>query len=68
MKKKTQAKKSAPAPVYEIKDLRMTKEEWAEVTEAAQREAAQQRIPYSRSNFCVRAVMTAVRKFQESTN
>jgi hypothetical protein len=62
MKKKMQAKKLAPAPVYEIKDLRMTKEEWAEVTEAAQREAAQQRIPYSRNNFCLRAVLGAARK------
>jgi hypothetical protein len=61
MKKKAQPKKSASPPVYEIKDLRMTTEEWVEVTAAAMREAQLRHIPYSRNNFCVRAVLAAAR-------
>jgi hypothetical protein len=61
MKKKPQVKKSPPKPVYEIKDLRMTQEEWAEVTLAAMHESGLRHIPYSRNNFCVRAVLAVVR-------
>jgi len=62
MKKKAQPKKKPSQAVYEIKDLRMTKDEWEEVTRAAQAEAAARHIPYSRNNYCVRAVLAAARK------
>lgn|GEM_PF-3142894 len=39
----------------------MTQEEWAEVTLAAMHESGLRHIPYSRNNFCVRAVLAVVR-------
>lgn len=62
MTKKTQRTKVDKKPVYKAIDLRMTEEELAEVTAAAEAEAKILRIPYSRNNFCVRAVLAAARK------
>lgn len=58
MKTKPQRKK----PKYRDIGLRATVEEIEEITRAAEAEAKELGIPYSRNNFCVRAVLTASRK------
>jgi hypothetical protein len=58
MGKRRQQKK----PVYRVVDLRATEEELDEITRAAQAEAAELRIVYSRNNYCVRMLLAAARK------
>jgi hypothetical protein len=68
MKKKKQPKSSNPSPVYKEHALRMTAEQFDEMEKAARQDAILQDLPHSRNrnNFCVRAVMAAVRKLQEA--
>lgn len=62
MKKKAKPKKLETTPLFETKDLRMTKDEWDEVIATAKAEADDTHIRYSLNNFCVRAVLAAARK------
>jgi hypothetical protein len=62
MKRKKQVLKTTDKSAYEVKDLRMTKAEWEEVDAAAKADAESLGIRYSRNNYCVRAVLAAVRK------
>jgi hypothetical protein len=68
MGKKKQPKISDPSPVYKEHALRMTAEQFDEMEKAARQDAILREIPPSRNrnNFCVRAVMAAVRKVLEN--
>ena len=62
MKKKKQAKTAPDAPVYKIHQLRMTEAEFDEMEHAAKQDSKAREIPYSRNNFCLRAVLASARK------
>jgi hypothetical protein len=67
MSKKKQSKSSSPSLGYKEHTLRMTAEQFEEMEKAARQDAilGDFRPSRNRNNFCVRAVMDAVRKIQE---